>query len=111
MRILAIERERPTPGQVSLPDLLRDEAAGIWELSKRDVIRDLWFTGTDAHAVIMLECKNAAEARQHLAALPLVRTGLIDFTLHELRNYDGFERLFTIGGEPVMLKKEEPAEY
>lgn len=111
MRILAIERQRPTPGQASLHDLLRDEAAGVWDLLKRDVIRDLWYTAADPHVIIMLECKNAAEARQHLAALPLVRTGLIDFTLHELRNYDGFERLFTVGGEPVVLTREEPAEY
>jgi len=110
MRILAIERQQPTV-QTHLHNLLRDEASGIWDLFKRDIIRDLWFTANDAHAVIMLECKNAAEARQHLAALPLVQAGLIDFILHELRNYDGFERLFSIGAEPHVIKQEQPAEY
>ena len=111
MRILAIERERPTPAQANLHDLLRDEAAGIWDLHQRDIIRELWFTATDRHAILMLECANAGEARKHLATLPLVRTGLIDFTVHELRSYDGFERLFATGTEPLILKKEEPAEY
>ena len=110
MRILAIERERPTTPHANLSDLLRDEAAGLWDLTKRDIIRDLWFT-TDRHAIIMLECASGTEARKFLAALPLVRTGLIDFTVHELHNYDGLERLFATGTEPVVIKQEEPAEY
>ena len=111
MRILAIEREQTTPVHANLHDLLRDEAAALWELHQRDIIRELWFTANDRHAIIMLECPNAIEARKHLATLPLVRTGLIDFTLHELRSYDGFERLFATGTEPLVLKREEPAEY
>ena len=111
MRILAIEREPSTLIHANLPDLLRAEAAGIWELQKRGIVRDIWFT-TDRHAIVMLECPNAGEARKHLAALPLVRAGLIEFTLHELHSYDGFERLFATGGEPATLSKhEEPAEY
>lgn len=110
MRILAIERERAAPPHANLPDLLRDEAAGLWDLTKRDIVRDLWFTA-DRHAIIMLECVNGAEARKFLADLPLVRTGLIDFTVHELRNYDGFERLIADGTEPVVIKQREPAEY
>lgn len=111
MRILAIERGHPTSVNATLHDLLRDEAAGIWDLHQRDIIRELWFTASDRHAIMMLECKNAAEARQHLDTLPLVRTGLIDFTLHELRSYDGFGRLFANGGELSVLKRDEPAEY
>ena len=111
MRILAIERDRPTPAQANLHDLIRHEAAGIWELFKRDIIRDLWFTAGDRHAIIMLECANAVEARKYLAALPMVQSSLIDFTVYELRNYDGFEQLFSTGTEPVAIKQEEPAEY
>lgn len=111
MRILAIERERPTPIHSNLHDLLRDEAAGVWSLFKRDIVRDLWFTGSNRQAIMMLECTNAAAAREYLTALPLVRTGLIEFTLHELRNYDGFERLFSNGTELPVPKRAEPAEY
>ena len=110
MRILAIERERAGPPHSNLSDLLRDEAAGIWDLQKRDIVRELWFTA-DRHAIIMLECASSTEARKVLADLPMVRTGLIDFTVHELHHYDGFERLFATGNEPVAIKQTEPAEY
>ena len=111
MRILAIERELPLPVYQNLRDLLREEAAIVWDLQKRGVIRDIWFTTANHRAVIMLECFNAAEARQHLATLPLVRSALNDFTLLELGSYDGFERLFATGREPAAVHPEEPPEY
>jgi len=112
MRILAIERELPTPRRPDLPHLLHDEAAGVWDLLKRGLIRDIWFTAGDNRAIIILECSGATEAREHLARLPLVQTAVIDFTLHELRTYDGFERLFTqAGAEPPVHLREEPPEY
>jgi len=112
MRILAIERELTPPGATIPADLYRKEAAEVWALQKQGVIRDIWFTIQDRHAVVMLECPNAAEARQQLAALPLVRAGLIDFTVHELATYDGYERLFSPGGPAGPVPKpEEPPEY
>lgn len=94
MRILALERKVYTADRPDLPSLLRDEAAAVWELMKRGIIRDIWFTAPDRTAVAMLECANLASAREHLDALPLVRSGHIVFDLRELRSYDGFERLF-----------------
>lgn len=111
MRILALERELPAPPRAHLPDLFRDEAASVWDLQKRGIVRDIWFTTADRRAVVMLECLNAAEARQHLDTLPLVRYGQIDFTLHELRSYDGFERLFARSTEPAVHVHDEPPEY
>jgi len=111
MRILAIERELPLPAYQNLRDLLREEAAIVWDLQMRGVIRDLWFTTAEHRAVIMLECADAAEAQRHLATLPLVRASLIDFTVLELCAYDGFERLFAHGREPVASQPEEPPEY
>jgi muconolactone delta-isomerase len=111
MRILAIERELPTPPYANFHDLLRDEAASVWDLQKRGIVRDVWFTIGQRRAVIMLECANAAEARQHLAALPLVRHGLIEFTLLELQSYDGVERLFTSPANVTAAVREEPPEY
>ena len=110
MRILAIERELTPPGAAIPADLLRREAAEVWTLQKQGLIRDIWFT-SDRHAVVMLECPDAAAAKEHLAALPLVRAGLIDFTIHELASYDGFERLFTPGPGKPAPKPEEPPEY
>ena len=111
MRILALEREIPTPALPALREILREEAAGVWDLQKRGIIRDIWFTVADRHAIVMLECAGVPEARQHLATLPLVRSGLIEFTLHELRSYDGYERLFATGVEPPVHVHEEPPEY
>ncbi|HUG12476.1 MAG TPA: hypothetical protein VMM36_15770 [Opitutaceae bacterium] len=94
MRVLAIERELPTVPTTTMEQILRVEAACVWDLQKRGIIRDIWFTAAGNHAVIMLECGSVTEARQHLAMLPLVHAGVIRFTVHELRSYDGFERLF-----------------
>ena len=111
MRILAIERELPRPIHRNLRDLLRAEATVIWDLQKTGIIRDLWLTKADRRAVILLECAGLAEARAHLATLPLVRAELIDFMLHELCTYDGLERLFAPGAPPADAAPEAPPEY
>jgi muconolactone delta-isomerase len=109
MRILAIERECPKAPAVTTEEVLRVEAACVWDLQRRGIIRDIWFTTSGNHAVIMLECTNATEARQHLAVLPLVHAGVIDFTVHELRSYDGFERLFAHRLRPGLEESRERA--
>ena len=111
MRILAIEREQPIPIYQEFRDLLRDEAAVVWELQKSGIIREIWFTSPGHHVIFMLECASAVEARQHLARLPLMRSDLIDFTLLELCSYDGFERLFASGREAAAAQPAEPPEY
>jgi len=111
MQILAIERELTIPPHANLPELLREEAACVWALQKEGVIREIWFTGAEPRAVVLLECASAAAARDHLASLPLVRHGLIDFTLHPLRSYDGFERLLGSARSGPAPAREEPAEY
>lgn len=111
MRILAIERELPRAVHRNLRDLLRAEATVIWDLQKTGIIRDLWLTKADRRAVILLECAGLAEARAHLATLPLVRAELIDFMLHELCTYDGLERLFAPGAPPADAAPEAPPEY
>jgi muconolactone delta-isomerase len=112
MHLIAIERELPIPIHTNLPDILRQEAAEVWALQKRGIIRHLWFTAPDRHAIIMLECAGVAEAREHLATLPLVRHGLAEFNILELRAYDGFERLFNGGATPASpAKPAEPPEY
>lgn len=111
MRILALEREQPIPLYQDFRALLHDEAAAIWALQKSGIIREIWFTHPRHHAVIMLEAASLAEARAHLATLPLVRADLSDFTLIELCNYDGLERLFASQIDPAALRPEEPPEY
>ena len=111
MRILAIERDLTPPGASVPADLFRQEAAAVWALEKQGTIRDIWFTTQGRNAVVMLECANGTEARRHLATLPLVRAGVIDFTVHELQSYDGYERLFSSSPKTAVAKPEEPPEY
>lgn len=99
MQILAIERElAPLDSQLHR-EVLREEAACVWALKKRAVIRDIWFTVRNRLAVVMLECSTEEEAREHLAGLPLVREGFIAFDVMALRSYDGFDRLTALGGQ------------
>lgn len=98
MHILAIENDVIAPPALKTKELLRAEAARVWDLREQGIIREIWFTADQHNAVIMLECADAAEALRNLKSLPLVRAGVIDFTVHELRAYDGFERLFSAGG-------------
>jgi hypothetical protein len=94
MKILAIEKEVAgvIPEQFKLH--FRNEALKVWEYYKDGIIREIYFTKTGHNAVIMLECKDENEANTLLAELPLVKEGLISFTILPLVAYNGFERLF-----------------
>jgi hypothetical protein len=95
MRILAIEKDVPgVANEQFTPELLRAEAAKAWEMYQAQVIRELYFRADRHEAVLVLECKDAAEANQALAELPLVRAGLIAFEVAPLAPYPGFARLW-----------------
>ena len=95
MKILALERELSGVSRDSFTDdVLREEAAAAWHLHRRGVIRDLYFRSDRHTAVLLLECAGVDEAREILAALPLVKKGLIEFETIPLETYTGFERLF-----------------
>jgi muconolactone delta-isomerase len=114
MQLLAIERELPTGIYARPGDLIRAEAAAVWALQKSGIVRQLWFTASDRRTVLLLECDSAIEGRRHLATLPFVERGLIEFSVLELRSYDGFERLIAGGpspGQSAELSVEDPPEY
>jgi hypothetical protein len=54
----------------------------------------MYFRQDKTDAVLILECVDAAEAREVLNSLPLVREKLIDFEIIPLIAYPGLERLF-----------------
>jgi hypothetical protein len=80
MRILAIERELPTAQANHMEEILRVEAACVWDSPKRGIIRDIWFTTAGNNAVIMLEfqCGRGAAAPGDAS---LVHAGVIEFTV------------------------------
>jgi hypothetical protein len=97
MKILALEIENPGFRQEDIQPLIKDEAKLVWNLKIKKVITEVYFTG-DAHtAVLVMECKDVAEAHQYLNALPLVLHGFIRFDVHPLTEYTGFSRLFDAG--------------
>lgn len=93
MKILAIERELPNIKGSDYQPFLEAEARKAWELHQEGLIRELYFT--DEHcAVLVLEARDKAHAREIVDQLPLVQQKLIDFDLLALTAYPGFARLF-----------------
>jgi len=94
MKILAVEQELPGASSEQFQAHLKDEALTVWRLHQANVIRELYFRADQSTAVLVMECEGLAEAEAALAALPLVKAGLIAFELIPLVPYPGFSRLF-----------------
>jgi hypothetical protein len=96
MKILAVEHELPGATSEQFQAWLKEEALAVWRLHQADVIRELYFRADRNMAVLVLECEGVAEAEAVLAALPLVKAGLITFELIPLIPYPGFSRLLPV---------------
>jgi muconolactone delta-isomerase len=95
LKFIALEKEVQGVSDSQFTDeILRTEAARAWELHQAGIIRELYFRAHRQEAVLVLECKDADEARSILATLPLVLARLIDFEIIPLQPYPGFARLF-----------------
>ena len=94
MKILALGKDKDGVGPAEFHPYLKLEAKRVWELYKEGVLREIYFRSDSPDAVLIMECKNAEQAREHLATLPLVEKGLISFEIIPLAPYPGFERLF-----------------
>lgn len=93
MKVLAIEKEIPGLVDPDYKPWLETEARKAWELHQEGLIRELYFTD-DHCAVLVLEARDKAHAREIVDQLPLVQQKLIDFELLALNAYPGFARLF-----------------
>ena len=100
MQILAIEHDTEdragTAGdrRDAFARIARDEAERLWDLAQEGVVRETYVSDERSAAVLVLECRNSAEADTILSSLPFVRAGLIRFETIGLRPYPGFARLF-----------------
>jgi muconolactone delta-isomerase len=94
MKILALERETPGTPATAFQPLLKEEAAKVWELYQQGVIHELYFNAQKHTAILVLESVDLQAAKDTLAQLPLVQSGLIDFEMIPLAPYTGFSRLF-----------------
>jgi hypothetical protein len=92
MKLLAIEHETSSINWNEENEVLISESYQVYHLFQEGIIRDIYFTENE-NAVIILESKSKSEAENVLATLPLVKAGLIDFEVMELRPYTGFDRI------------------
>jgi hypothetical protein len=70
------------------------EERRVWALIKSAVIRRIWSRADRPGALLLLEAADAAEARETVKSLPMVREGLVDFELMELAPFLALENLF-----------------
>jgi hypothetical protein len=92
MKLLAIENETSPVNWEEETEVLINESYEVYHLFQEGVIRDIYFNENE-NAVIILECASKVEAANVLSTLPLVKSGLIDFEVMELRPYTGFDRI------------------
>ena len=92
MKLLAIEKETTNVNWNEETETLINESYQVYHLFQEGIIRDIYFTENE-NAVIILECTSKDEAIKVLETLPLVKAGLIDFDVMELRPYTGFDRI------------------
>lgn len=93
MKILAIEKELNIIDWTSKIELLKEESRIIYKLYQAGTIREIYFNESK-NAIIIFECESISKAEEFLLSLPLVKEGLIYFTLIELKPYTGFNRIF-----------------
>ena len=92
MKILAIEIEKKGISNTDFNPHLKNEALKVLEYCENGFIREIYFDQNNC-AIIIMEANTIIEVREKLNELPLVKNGLIDFEIRELKPYTGFSRL------------------
>ncbi len=92
MKILALEKELQTIDWTNRNELLKEESRIVYKLYQEGAIREIYFNESK-NAIMILECESISKAEECLKSLPLVKEGLITFTLVELKPYLGFDRI------------------
>lgn len=95
MKIIAISQDIEGVDWNNAKEILEDEARQVYRYYLDGLIREIYFTD-DENAVLILECKDKAEAVKILDALPLVAKNYIRFDVNELRPYTGFSRIMSL---------------
>ncbi len=94
MKLLAMDKLVPGANPEKIHPLMRDEAAKAWELYMAGVLREIYFRQDHPGVVLILECADIQEAREHINTLPLVQQGLVDFDIIPLGPFAPFAELF-----------------
>jgi hypothetical protein len=81
MQILAIDKIRQGVTPAMLEPHLPQELGATIQLYLQEKIRTFYFRKDRPGVVFILECETVQEAKETLAALPLVQEQLLDFDL------------------------------
>lgn len=95
MKILAIEKEMKTVDWKNESSTLVEEAKSVYKMILVGNLREIYFN-ENKRAILVLECDDKKTAGKLLEELPLVKKGLIDFEIMELRPYTGLSRLMNL---------------
>jgi len=94
MRVLAILTMKSDANLESVRSDLANEIRGSWALYSSGVLREAYATEVATRVVFVIEADNAAAAKCHLVALPLVAAGIFQMEFVELRPFVNWATLF-----------------
>ncbi len=73
---------------------LEREAIFIWDLYRKGIVRNLWFTKDKNDAILLFEAAEKTYIEKILHDSPLAGENLLLYQIIELTSYTGFERIF-----------------
>lgn len=77
------------------PDLVAAEAAQVWQLYTKGLVREINLRTDEPGAVLIMECTDVEEAKAALAPLPMVKAGVLNFDFIPLGPYLSLASLFS----------------
>jgi hypothetical protein len=95
VKVLAIGHAQPGIRWEDIAPYVGEEARSVWELYESDRVREFYLRVDHRPGfVLVFETDHVSEAERLVAALPIVKAGLLDFEVVPLRPYIGLRELF-----------------
>lgn len=79
MKIIAYDRFKPGVDMEAVQPYLKDEVANVWRLWKAGIVRENYARADVNGVVIVLECRDLAQAKLYVDDFPLSRAGLLEW--------------------------------
>jgi hypothetical protein len=99
-KIFAVARPTPEVTWEDMVTVMQTEAAHVWALYERNILRDAWIRTDALGAVYVLETAPDAAAGL-LSEQPMVRYGLVDFEVVPVGPYTPLSLLFGTQQRPI----------
>jgi hypothetical protein len=79
-----------------LTPLLKDEIQTGWDLTKKGIIRELYWRKDEMGSVVILECASQEEAEAALKTLPYAQKGYITFKVIPVGYFEPYEAVYKL---------------